>query len=350
MQIRLSGAMSAIIVNPQNEYVAKTATIACAPAASSNETSADTDVLEKVSTVFNTMPLWTLQRIATAKVEQGITTNPLTLQSIVHSAKDILTKRVEHGEELNLDVLKGVVGQVDGHGQCFIYARSQLNGDNINPLVQRNIIWNDLSANPDKSLGLISAHEMIQNEYNFDLKEEMTAEAVKRKLQFVSLYIDGEKQSGIAELFWSAQADKKHYIVVSQVDGQSFCCVTGIVPCYQQALTTNIAIVKAGQIRLDQLQSEMILFSHGAVFNPHVMGSQLTHFSPVFLQSEPIRDEDLLDQCCIMLATDHKYFSQHCLPKNSMEYSEDAVSSYFSAQAQLKVNALPRKLKELEYR
>ena len=91
MQIRPSGAMSAIVVNPKNEYVAKTATIACAPAAASNETSADTDVLKQVSTVFNNMPLWTLPRIATAKVEQGITTNPLTLQSIVHSARDNLT-------------------------------------------------------------------------------------------------------------------------------------------------------------------------------------------------------------------------------------------------------------------
>ena len=144
------------------------------------------------------------------------------------------------------------------HGQCFIYARSQLNSININPLVQRNIIWNDLSTKPDQLLGLIPAHTMIKEEYNFDIKEEITVEFSKRRLKFVSQYLDGEKQSGVAELFWAAQKDETHYVVVSQVDGQPFCCLTGIVPCYQRALKTNIAIVKAGQINLYQLQTDMM--------------------------------------------------------------------------------------------
>jgi hypothetical protein len=83
---------------------------------------------------------------------------------------------------------------------------------------------------------------------------------------FVSDYIDGKFQSGVAELLYSAFEDGKTYVVVSQVDCASWCAVTGIFPCYSTG-ETGIAMLKAGQISEDQISRPMMLFSNGALIN-----------------------------------------------------------------------------------
>ena len=88
-----------------------------------------------------------LQRIANAKIAEGIESNPSLLQSIVESANSILEDRIEQGEELIHDVIKGVVGHVDGVGQCFIDTRNVSNGVTECLKVSRNFIINDLIKN-----------------------------------------------------------------------------------------------------------------------------------------------------------------------------------------------------------
>ncbi len=62
-------------------------------------------------------------------------------------------------------------------------------------------------------------------------------------------------------------------------------------------------LVKAGALTLDQLKTPMLVFSHGGILNPHVMGQQLTHFAPVTVPDQ-ISDKDMLNQCCILLTPD----------------------------------------------
>jgi hypothetical protein len=63
--------------------------------------------------------------------------------------------------------------------------------------------------------------------------------------------------------------------VVSSVEGESWCAVPAIFPGYGDYQCSDIAIVKAEVIK--QLKTPIVLFSHGALINPH-LPSQLTHF------------------------------------------------------------------------
>ena len=75
-----------------------------------------------------------------------------------------MTLRIEEDEELSHDILTGIVGQVDGKGQCFIDTRNTLNGVNENPKVTRNKIINALHKNPSQMLGLETASAQLQQE------------------------------------------------------------------------------------------------------------------------------------------------------------------------------------------
>jgi hypothetical protein len=56
-----------------------------------------------------------LQRYATLKVNAAGNTDPMFLNSMVQSANDIMPLRIEEGEELSHDILRGTVG----HGLVF---------------------------------------------------------------------------------------------------------------------------------------------------------------------------------------------------------------------------------------
>ena len=68
----------------------------------------------------------------------------LLLKRIVHNANEFMAQQIEQGEELRHDVLKGVVGYVDGQGQCFIDTRNILNGVHECQKISRNTIINEL--------------------------------------------------------------------------------------------------------------------------------------------------------------------------------------------------------------
>jgi hypothetical protein len=200
--------------------------------------------------------------------------------------------RIEQEEELKHDTLTGVVDHVDGQGQCFIGTRDPMNKIDYGPKISRNIFINDLIDKPEQLLGLEPAKCVFKSEYDVDISRYIESD-------FISEYVDGKRQSGFRELWYAVKQDNKHYVVVSSlaVEGESWCAVTAIFPGYGDSQCNDIAIVNAGVISAEQLKTSMILLSHGALINPHVI-AQLTHFAPVTLSTE-IRAEDLLNQFCI---------------------------------------------------
>jgi hypothetical protein len=51
-------------------------------------------------------------------------------------------------------------------------------------------------------------------------------------------------------------------------EGEALCAVTGLFPCYKGGQPhTNLVCVKAGVLNLDQLKTNMLVFSHGSILN-----------------------------------------------------------------------------------
>jgi hypothetical protein len=113
------------------------------------------------------------------------------------------------GEELTHQVIKGVVGHVDGLGQCFIDARNVLNGVHECSQVTRNRIINDFVSNEAEIVGCVTAKNLLKTEYNVDLSHAIELS------NFVSDYVEGKLQSGIPELLYAAKRDKKPYYQIS---------------------------------------------------------------------------------------------------------------------------------------
>ncbi len=160
---------------------------------------------------------------------------------------------------------------VDGQGQCFIDARNVLNGVTECAMVSRNALINDVLRKKQNYLGWETGSTLLKSEYGLDLLTNPSL------TDFTSQYVEGEFQSGILELLYAAQTDKRHFVIVSTVSGESWSAVTAIFPCYKGcAKDTKLSILEAGVITMEQLKTSMILFSHGALVNPHVLGRQLT--------------------------------------------------------------------------
>jgi hypothetical protein len=185
------------------------------------------DIFERANETFKDLSLWMLQRYATADVNDDVNADLMLPKSIVESAKEIMTLRIEEGEELKHDILTGVLGQVNGMCQCFIDTRNTLNEVAENPKVTRNKIINALVKNPSQRLGLKSASVLSKQEYGFD-----KTDLYPTKSKFIERYVDGHLQSGAMELGLGATWDKAHYVVVSSVQDESECAVTAIFPCY----------------------------------------------------------------------------------------------------------------------
>ncbi len=92
-----------------------------------------------------------------ANIHPSSASGSLLLERIVHNADEFMAQRIEQGEELRHEVLKCVVGHVDGQGQCFIDTRNILNGVHECPTISRNIIINELIDDWDQLLGLETA-------------------------------------------------------------------------------------------------------------------------------------------------------------------------------------------------
>ncbi len=53
------------------------------------------------------------------------------------------------------------------------------------------------------------------SEYDFDITKEQTFS------KFITQYNDGVYWSGVTDLSYAANQDKKHYVLVSSVDGET---------------------------------------------------------------------------------------------------------------------------------
>ncbi len=58
------------------------------------------DIFDRAIKTFKDLSLWMLERYAIADVDADVNEDPMLLQSIAESAKEIITLRIEGGEEL----------------------------------------------------------------------------------------------------------------------------------------------------------------------------------------------------------------------------------------------------------
>jgi hypothetical protein len=108
------------------------------------------------------MPLWILQQLAIAGIDPSGVADTSLLQGITQNANDVLVSRIEQGEELKHDTLTGVVGHVDGQGQCFMKIDD-------GPKISKNTFINDLIDKPEQILGLEPAKCIFKSEYDIDI-------------------------------------------------------------------------------------------------------------------------------------------------------------------------------------
>ena len=100
-----SHAMSAVVVNPSRSdtYQAMTATVETPKddVSIADDMHGSADIFERANETFKNLPPWMLQRFATADLNINVNADPVLLSRIVQSAKDIITLRIEEGEELS---------------------------------------------------------------------------------------------------------------------------------------------------------------------------------------------------------------------------------------------------------
>jgi hypothetical protein len=252
---------------------------------------------------------------------------------------NIVEARVCAGEELMHPTITGVFGHVAGLGQCFIDTRNILNGVDECPKVTRNKMINDLISHRHEMIGWEKAEDLLKFEYDVKWSDPVEIS------EFVSKYVDGEFQSGILELLYAAKRDKCHYIVVSTVDGETTYAVTAIFPCYEHC-SNNLKFLKAGVITLEELATPLMLFSHGGLINPHVLGPKLTHFAPIYIKSE-VEAEDRLNQCLIVLEISPDCHKESSNLLNSIEVDAKTVEKLLEDNADNRINELPMKMEQM---
>ncbi len=99
-------------------------------------------------------------------------------------------------------------------------------------------------------------------------------------------------------------------------------------------------------IAAEQIETPMMLFSHGGLINPHVMGSQLTHFAPVQIKAET-GPEDSLNQCLIVLEPSPECHKESSNLLNSIEINEETLEKILVEQSENRINELPMKMEQI---
>ena len=147
----------------------------------------------------------------------------------------------------------------------LLHSRLILHGINECPVLQRQKLLNQLIASPTMYLGYETAQQEMLKEQGIDVFSIDSICGNKED------YTDIHKQSRFLELFWSANVDGKHIILVSSVSDTSWCAVTGMIPSFHTSYPNPTTVhLQAGSIKEDQLGQPMILLSHGALINLHI--------------------------------------------------------------------------------
>ena len=161
---------------------------------------------------------------------------------------------------------------LSNRGQCFFHSRRILHGINECPVVHRQKLLNQLIASPTMYPGLETAQQGMLKEQGIDVT------SINSICRHRDDYTDGHQQSGFVDLFWSANVDGKHIVLVSPVSGtsESSYAVTGVMPSFNKLNPTTVYL-QAGSIKVDQLGQPMILLSHGTLIVTSAINCSILH-------------------------------------------------------------------------
>jgi len=200
-------------------------------------------------------------------------------------------------------------------------------GSNEHPHVLRTQFLEEIQQQPRTLLGLITASEIMRDEYDLDL------ESPSAVANFTATYIAGKYESGCPELLWAATRWKRHIVIVSHVTDFPWYAVTGIFPNFQHA-DCDALFICAGQVSAAQLDTPMILHLNGALLNPYV-APQLSHFAPIkCVAPDAIQQSDRLDTCCILLHPDPNEMMLRSSAGQLNDLSAVDVEAVMAAQAE----------------
>ena len=120
---------------------------------------------------FYQFPLWILQRYSQARADESCSFQH-ELQQLTERADQTFHERIADGEVLSHDDVTGILGRVDGDGQCLMHTSSLRTaaGSNEHPHVLRTQFLEEIQQQPRTLLGLITASEIMRDEYNLDLE------------------------------------------------------------------------------------------------------------------------------------------------------------------------------------
>ncbi len=90
----------------------------------------------------------------------------------------------------------------------------------------------------------------------------------------------------------------------------------------------------------------MLLFSHGGLIDPHVLGPKLTHFAPVYVKPE-VEAEDQFNQCLIVLNISHDCHKESSNLLNSIEVDSKTLEKRLEDNADNRINELPMKVEQM---
>ena len=261
---------------------------------SCDETPRDDDVMSEkegseqlglFAAMSNRCPMWILFHIKSADVFPlcSLERQENTRQFIALAAS-IFNERKEQGEEVQTPDMKVFEKVVEGKGQCFILSRCDLANDTSSaPLVRRLFLNHVLEHRETANIDLCDAERTMRLEYpSLDLSRRDSIATFSRR------YIQGEFNSGFAEMLYFAQMDQCDYLVCSVLqdvtptgDRANYGLLVPVayVPCLDGTKTKRpLKLLKAGVVSEEQATLRWIMFEHGAIANPAAL-EQITHFN-----------------------------------------------------------------------
>ncbi len=135
---------------------------------------------ELTSTAFLQFPLWIQQRYACAQPDDS---SPLKeeLQSVVKLANQTFLERLELGESLSTEDVTGVLGHVNGDGQCLMHTLRIAANSREHARVLRTQFLTTVQQQPDSLLGLSTAADELRNQYGLNLysPEQISLQTMK---------------------------------------------------------------------------------------------------------------------------------------------------------------------------
>ena len=159
-------------------------------------------------------PWWILQRYSQARADES--------RSFQHELRQ-LTERADQTVHERIDDVTGVLGRVDGDGQCLMHTLRTAAGSNEHPHVLQTKFLEEIQQQTRTLLGIITASEIMRDEYDLDLDSPSAV------ANFAAKYIACLYKSGCSELLWAATRWQHHVAIVSHVTNFQCYVNTGLI-------------------------------------------------------------------------------------------------------------------------